>query len=354
MKIGIITITQGTNYGNRLQIYAVQRVLEKMGYESRLILNQTGVNSVKHRLKKMVKIALGIKSSREDYYREKSYKIFDKKYLRIEKKSLDENYGKSKLGFKYDVFLCGSDQVWNPYTPYMNGIFFADIPGVRKRIAYAASFGVDVIPNEMVKQYSYWLNQFQEISVREESGKQIVDALSNKRATVLLDPTMLLDPAEWEKLEEMPEEFMHKKYVFIYFLGEINVKIKTFIEKTCEENRFELVDVLPAEYEKNYKFNPSHFVYLLHHAELVITDSFHAVVFSILFQKQFRVFDRVHGKVNMSSRLDTLLSYFELAEYRNNFESFGRRSVRYNVLEKLAIRREESLSFLEKALKEEI
>lgn len=350
MKIGIITITQGTNYGNRLQIYAVQQVLKKLGHEGRLILNNTGVNSAGHKVKRLVKILLGLRDAREEYFRERSYRQFDRKYLRVEEEALDEFYAESRLGQRYDAFICGSDQVWNPFTPYMNGIFFADIPNVKKRISYAASFGVEELPERTVQQYSKWLRGFDAISVREESGKRIVESLTEKQATVLVDPTMMLDGDEWAKIEEKPEGFSDRKYIFQYFLGPMDSKVQAFLTKISGENDLEIVNVLPDKKDKNYRLNPSHFIYLLHHAELVVTDSFHAVVFSMLFQKPFRVFDRVHKGINMSTRLDTLLPYFGLTRYRNNFDPYETEQLNYDLEEKLEIRRKESTEFLKRAL----
>lgn len=350
MKLGIITITQGTNYGNRLQVYAVQQVLKKLGHESALLLNNTGVNSATHGIKMAIKLTLGLKQSREEFARKRSYDRFDRKYLTIDRKALDESYRKADVGSRYDAFVCGSDQVWNPHTPYMNGIFFADFPDVKKRISYAASFGVNEIPEKFRQKYADWIGAFDAISVREESGRELVRQLCGRGAAVLVDPTMMLDAREWMQIEEKPAHLPEGKYIFKYFLGKMDTRVEAFVEKTAKEKGLDIIDVLPEKKEKNYRLNPSHFVYLLHHSELVVTDSFHAVVFSMLFNKPLRVFDRVHRGINMSTRLDTLLPYFGLTHCRNNFEDWDMKSVNYDLHDKLEARRRESEAFLRDAL----
>lgn len=349
MDIGIITITAGTNYGNRLQIYAVQYVLKSMGYNSYLIIDKTFQHGFIYYAKKCIKLIIGFPGAREQYRREKTFKSFDLKYLKIGKRCFDENYDKSNIAQYYDAFICGSDQVWNPYYTFLSGGCFADFPGAKKRISYAASFAESSIPEEKVQDYQYWLNGMDAISVREESGKKIVEALTGRDAEVLIDPTMMLDATEWVKIEEVPRIKIGKKYIFKYFLGEVNPKVSDFISWLVKENDFEVVDVLPNMKEENFFLSPSNFVYLLHHAEIVITDSFHASVFAILFGRPLRVFDRMSTRFDMSSRLDTLLRLFGCENLRNNYSISYEKNLSYNT-DILKNEREKAIAFLRTAL----
>lgn len=351
MKVGIITITQGCNYGNRLQIYAVQQVLKDIGIESRLIKNNTGINSLTYKIKSIVKYLINYKDYRDELKRYKSFNKFDREYIQISDVVLDENYNNSSIALDYDAFICGSDQLWNPNYSRLNGIYFADFSNVKKRISYAASFGVNQLPANKISQYRHWLDKFDYISVREESGREIIKELLGRDSTVLIDPTMMIDSENWIKIEKQPDVDCSSKYILCYFLGEKNSKILSYIDAMKIQMNATVIDVLP-ESKKNplYYSNPSNFVYLVHHAEMIITDSFHATVFSILFMKRFRVFDREDQMKSMTTRLDTLLDYFELTKYRNNFDTCIEMNWPFDVGQKLKAERIKAYNFLKEAL----
>lgn len=350
MKIGIITITQGSNYGNRLQIYAVQEVLRRLGHESWLILNNTHAHGFIYNIKKIIKIIISYKNERYDYFRKKSFDKYDHAYIKISDKSFNENYENSDIGSVFDVILCGSDQVWNPFSPFLNGGCFGDFKGVKKRISYAASFGESEIPKDKHDYFAQMLMGMDLISVREKSGVNIVANIANRKADLLIDPTMMLDADDWMKIEECPKNFKKRRYVFQYFLGVIKPEVMKCIKEISEVNNLEIINVLPDVRDDNYKLNPSHFIYLLHHSEIVITDSFHASVFAILFGKPLRVFDRQDAKFDMSSRFDSLTDLFDCGWVMNNFFEEYERHPRYGIMEKLKIERQRAFDFLNKAL----
>lgn len=354
MKIGIITISQGTNYGNRLQMYAVQQVLHKMGHESYLIENKTHAHGIIYQVKHRLKILLGYKNARYEFYRHKQFKKFDTRFIKIAKLSFNEKYKNSNIASHFDVFLCGSDQVWNPYSPLVNGGSFAAFPNVKRRISYSASFGVENIPEEMKDYYAKWIRGIDDISVRENSGKEIVFDLAQKEAHVLVDPTMMLNAEEWANIEESPASVPKKKYLFKYFLGELSEEVKQHINDLQSKYDLELVDILPNKGEVNYRLNPSHFIFLLHHAEIIVTDSFHASVFALLFNRPLHVFDRVDKKINMSTRLDTLFGLFNSIDVRNNFNLVYSRDVDYKANDILQCERNKAYTFLKNAIKGEV
>ena len=353
MKVGIITITNGTNYGNRLQIYAVQQILKKLGHDSELIENNTWRHGKVYHLKRYLKILLNYHNESDEYKREKSFHEFDSKYIKVGAEGFDENYKNSKLGSRYDAFLCGSDQIWNPRYPYLNGGCFGDFPNAKKRIAYAVSFGEPYIPDVKKTDYKRWLTGMNAISVREKAGRGIVEELIDCTPEVLIDPTMMLNSNEWSEIAEKPKNVPERKYAFLYFLGEISPEVLEFVVKIKQEKGLHILNALPQTKEENYYLNPSHFIYLLSNAELVITDSFHASVFSILFGRHLRVFDRVSGKMNMGSRLDTLTDTFGCEWTRNNFSINYEEDQEFNSLTKLEVERKKALYFLQYALAED-
>lgn len=350
MKVGIITITSGTNYGNRLQIYAVQKILKKLGHDSELIENNTWRHGKVYHLKRYLKILLNYHHEGNEYKREKSFYEFDSKYIKVGVEAFDENYKNSKLGNMYDAFLCGSDQIWNPKYPFLNGGCFGDFPNAKKRIAYAVSFGEPCIPDRQKKEYKNWLTGMNAISVREKAGRGIVEELIDSTPEVLIDPTMMLNSDEWMEIAERPKSVPQREYAFLYFLGEISPEVLEFVEKIKKEKGLHIQNMFPQKIERNYQLNPSHFIYLLSNAELVITDSFHASVFSILFGRRLRVFDRVSGKMNMGSRLDTLTDTFGCEWTRNNFSTNYEEDPEFNSFAKLEAERKKALYFLQYAL----
>lgn len=319
MKIGVITISHGTNYGNRLQIYAVQRVLEKLGHEPYLINNFTDPHGPLYGIKKIIKLIIGYKDNREEFARSRSFGRCDRKHIRFAPVDFGKRYYTHSLAADFDVLLCGSDQIWNPYAPFNNADCFGNLPGARKRISYAASFGVADVPEDKKEKIGQWLRGMDAVSVREDSGVNIVKELADMDAQVHIDPTMMLSAEEWSQIEEPPVNLPESDYVFRYFLGSVTPEVSGFIDDFAKRNGLAIYDVLPEKNHPNYCLNPANFIWLLHHSRCVMTDSFHAAVFSFLFRRNVRVFDRVDRRLDMSTRLDTLLKLFDAAECRNNF-----------------------------------
>ena len=153
------------------------------------------------------------------------------------------------------------------------------------------------------------------ISVREDRGKEIVEELTGRTdVEVLIDPTMLLTAEEWDRVSKKPEHIrMPKKYILNYFLGELSENKKNEIERIAKENNCEVINILD-EKDPFFTSGPSEFLYLEKNAFLICTDSFHSCVFAIIYNRPFIVFKRDDNTVSMNSRLETLLSKFNLQE----------------------------------------
>lgn len=195
----------------------------------------------------------------------------------------------------YDVIMTGSDQVWNPgiyssLDPYL--LKFGD--DKLKRMAYAASFGVSQVPDDLRNYYNEALNRYSAIGVREDNAVDLVKSLSGKYATLVLDPTLLLDKEQWIKVAKPVEGLPDKPYVLIYELSDIPYikQVAMYIsEKTgmpivriCknaspEDKEDEILNIIDA--------GPAEFLYLFDKAGYVVTNSFHGTAFSVNFGKQF-------------------------------------------------------------------
>ena len=318
-KVGIITIVDLTNYGNRLQNYAVCKVFEKIGYKCETLYaikgkKKTTKLKVVQLVKRIpfvltVKLLIG-KRKPAKYQRYLNFDKFSKKNIKLKIINTEEDLKKQCSHFDY--FIMGSDQIWNPEYGYANDFFFAMFANPQQRICMSPSFGVQEISKEK-DEISYRLRGIPYISVREESGRKIVKELTGKDAEVLIDPTMMLNEKEWRKICRKPNNVdLNKKYILSYFLGnrtEEQIKKINTIKEQYELDEYELLNLSKLEL---YSTGPCEFVELIRNADLVCTDSFHACVFSIIFKVPFVAFKRDGNGAGISSRIDTLLEKFKL------------------------------------------
>ena len=320
-KIGIATINDDNNYGNRLQNYAVQQIIKKVNndYEVETIKNSSFLNKKENNLIKgcinkikFIKYLIIKKKNKSE--RIACFKQFNKN-IKYSKKTF--NFGK-KMDEEYKYFVAGSDQIWNPNFNRLTDFDLLSFATPEKRVAFSASFGVSEISETASQKAKKELKKYKAISVREEAGKEIIQKMNiNKDVQVLIDPTMLLTAEEWDKVAKKPEQLKTDKYILNYFLGELSESRKKEIEKIAKENNYEIINIL----DKNspfYQTGPSEFLYLEKNAFLICADSFHSCVFAILFNVPFIVFEREGKTAKMNSRIETLLNKFELNN--NKFE----------------------------------
>ena len=350
-KIAILTINDDYNYGNRLQNYAFQKFANNQGIKTYTIENKKGnygINVYKQCFKDIIKKVVKHDIQTKKYFK---FKQFNKN-ITYSKYKIDKQHIPTKLKEKYDAFFVGSDQVWNPNFGRMSDIDFLTFVPENKRNSMAASFGVSNIKPEMKQYYTDRLSKFNNISVREDTGKKIVEELTGRTdVEVLVDPTMLVTPEEWDKVSKKPEQLNFDKYILCYFLGELSEQRKKEIERVAKENDCKIINILD---KKNpfYETGPSEFLYLEKNAFLICTDSFHSSVFAILYNRPFIVFDREDSLVKMNSRLDTLLKKFELEDrwYEGEIKEEQLKTDYTKAYEILEKEREKSMKFLKKAL----
>ena len=322
-----MTIDNYINYGNRLQNYALTTLLRDAGYS---VINGVRVytkedwiirtnGKIKKTVKRMVPFALfkykvfsstpirqGLLKKREEKFLD-----FTKGYTNllepiVKNKNRDAYNVLKKLGIEYAI--AGSDQVWNPYYEAAEYEFISFMPNER-RLSFAASMGVENISEESKEYFKKHLLEMKYLSVREERAAQIIYELTGRTADVTLDPTLLLEKEEWEKVVRKPQIDIKGKYICTYFLGEIPDAVKIFAQEKgmtlCRLNNEEDADL--------FTIDPAEFLYMIKNAEYVLTDSFHAIAFSIKFNKEFYVFDRKQkGVSNMFSRIENVTKRFKL------------------------------------------
>lgn len=334
----------GANYGNALQNYAVQTLIEQCGADAITMDNRTksGFTDLPKKesskasklspsyIKKYLRLRIGRKfGSKNDrdftpvalVRSARSKKTFiQKKYSRIAKFEsfrsqmlhddtvpMEVNKIDERHIAEFDAFVCGSDQIWNPNYPENSMIDFLQFAPEKQRVAIAPSFGTSVIPESRREIYTEWISSIPHLSVREDVGAKIIKDLTGREAKVLLDPTFGLTKEDWLAFAKKPETVPQKEFVFCYFLGNLSRSYAKRIKRFAKEHGFEIVDVCDVHDLRYYDIDPQEFVWLLANAKAVFTDSFHGTAFSINLQKPFVVFDRVEGGASMSSRITTVL-----------------------------------------------
>jgi hypothetical protein len=343
-KAGIVTIVDYVNYGNRLQNYATQEILKSFGFDVETIVNKPfprlEEKGIKSLLKRIFNAFLLSPAVMLERLRLKIYNLrFRNKYKEGQKaKALSfKKYGTglinetdfvvsknnipADLGNRYDLFFTGSDQIWNPAIRHGSSFDFLNFAPKEKRIALSPSFGVSVIPGQYKTDYKKWLSEMAHLSVREQAGADIIKELTGRDAVVLIDPTLMLTTDQWLKVSEKARFRPDGKYLLTYFIGTMSPARKKQIRKLASENNLELVQLANLEDFKRYDANPGEFIDYIANAELVCTDSFHAVIFSMQMKKPFLVFDREGKSSKMSSRLDTLLRKFRFEKRKSNLLS---------------------------------
>ena len=336
-RIGIITLNGYFNYGNRLQNYALQKTLEKMGYQVDTIIksakNREQIKtSLLERARAVVKLPFSEIVSKTEkkvnntLYKERNkqrtniFKDFSNKYINETDFSISEHCIPEGLLESYDYFVTGSDQVWNPYYQKGSPIEFLTFAPKHKRISYAASFGISRIPEEYKEKYATWLEEMNHISVREHAGAKIVKELTGRNVDVVVDPTLLLTKEEWLEISEPASDKPMKGYILTYFLGKIPKERKKYIDKIAKENDLEVINLAQMNERIPYLSGPSEFIDYINSAQLFFTDSFHGAAFSIMLNTPFIVFDRAGSSMSMNSRIETLLDTFDMeTRYFNNF-----------------------------------
>ena len=353
-RVAIITLFHGsTNYGGVLQAYALQTVISELGFDSkqlrfsktsidddstiirikkRMISLLQDINNIDELIELLIKICryslslvyrlvqlpsqkLYINSRRE--LRRNNFEKFNRKY--IESSIVYTNDTIAGSVNDYDIFVCGSDQIWNP-SWYTKAYFLSFVPDTCLKIAYAVSIGVDKLSEEQIAFMQTLVNRIQHISVREEKAKELLSDFTDKEVEWVLDPTLLLTSEEWNSIAST--EKIKTPYVLSYILGN-NKQNRTCVSSFAKKMSMKLVtlpfvasnDIRQIFFGDMHSYGgPDSFIALIRDAEYVITDSFHGMVFSILFHKKFvmlkRTNDEKHGSMN--SRLYSMSKIFHL------------------------------------------
>lgn len=317
-NVTIVTI-QDYNYGNRLQNYAMEFILKKMGYNVYTLKLSNPLLNLKMNFFHILKAYIRRYTSLKRFYNFKKHKRFKKKnkkcFVEFNKLIRYSNFtinDKALCEFN-DYYVAGSDQIWNPiYHPnqYINMLGFSK--NKNKNISVSASFGIESITNKQRLEFEKYIYNFKAISCREYEGGYLLEKEFGLCSEILIDPTLILTLNDWINIEKAPVGFKNKKYILLYFLGDFDKIDREKVYEFSKERKIEIVDLTDIN-KNSYKVGPSEFIFLIHHAELIFTDSYHGLIFSYLFNKNIRVLDRNDKNMkSMGCRMKSLKKMLNL------------------------------------------
>lgn len=373
--IGLITVYQGYNYGSSLQAYALKSFLTQKSATGCIVFDrqEKGFSALLLKIKnKTINISKSIliphlfKENLKKHYNKKKSKQYDSGSLSL----FDDftNQYISPLFCSYRrlkslastpnclAFFVGSDQAWNPTVLNLSKINFLSFSPKHKNISYGVSFGVDFVPKHNRKTLIKRLRLISKFSVRESSGKAILKSYGYD-SVVCIDPVLLVGKSFWTNFIDVQKN-VRKPFVLLYFLNEPKCDYMDKINNLLNSTIADILLISKFDFSHSIKrqgvthlenISPKEFVHLFYTAESIITDSFHGIAFSILFNKNFIVLERDYGRsVPQTSRITDLLELLKLtSQYRSINDDLVIKDIDYStVVKKLSKIKESSGKYI--------
>ena len=318
LRVGIVTLPGRFNYGNRLQAYASISSLEKVGcvgsqieYEYNPPLFSRAERYIKDVIKRI--IGMPVTCLPEKMSTPERLTAFCR-FNEIIPTCHYEGFPKD-LSEEFDFFCVGSDQVWNPhYIAGQDDWYYLRFAKPEQRIALSPSLGIDDYRDESQKRLvREGVKGFRFLSVREKRGAELIRECSGREATVLIDPTLVLSADEWRSVAD--KRFTpDKPYVFTYLLGGVGSEAEAILKQVTRNGELPVIPLTDRQKPGELDAGPAEFIDLIDHAQHVVTDSFHASVFSMLLETPLTITHREGGGASMFSRLEQLAETFGLQD----------------------------------------
>ncbi len=370
-KVAIVNRTNLINFGSVLQVLALAEGVKNLGYDAEVIWEKGSM--FKHldiRPRKL--FSIGLKLLR--YPRFIKGTFHDLKY--VSKSSFSENtinlfadfvrqnfkrrffspseFKRIGYGDVYHKFICGSDQIWSSTTLYPDPLMYLRFAKKEKRVAYAPSLGRSYIPEYNKKTLKKYISQIPHVSIRETEGARLIKDLITVEVPVVLDPTLLFNKEFWLKYsKEIPE----KDFVLCYFLNEPTQSVQEEIIKFAAGKKIIMLRTglkLIEESYNNYEIpdaGPGEFISYISKSDFIFTDSYHGMIFSINFEKEFLSVERQYGEFDQSTRQKSILELLNIKGNYNKTGKVSRGNLDYKHINKeLEKLRESSFQYLKGAL----
>lgn len=353
--IAIITYSRAYNYGSALQAYALNYFLSKLGYNVKTIDYTTKRQQAIYRIFEPYKGVLSILRNLQSmlcYYKlcrhkHKFNEFVDRKIPQTQKISSTQQF--VEMNEKYDYFICGSDQIWNAQCDdFDTNYMLSFVKDKNKCIAYAPSLGAGADnpqTSNMIRQYA---SRFKAISSRETRSTEIIEKATHKKVQSVLDPVFLLSAEEWIEISASP--IVKGDYILGYFIGDV-VGMRNFAANVHRKWNLPIVVIyknlrdMKYGFSNHYEAGPADFITLVKNAKCVITNSFHAISFSLIFRVNFWAFV---DKSTNDSRIKGLLNDVGLSnriiDAELSLEVDAMTPIKYGSLDMLAFKKKISLS----------
>lgn len=320
-KFGILTWHYYANFGSALQAYALQSAVESLGFEAKIINYQNPRFHVDPRKEQLCSVIgsvfrhIPLAAAQRFAY---PFQVFRAKYLHQTARVTDGNAIPELLS-GFDGVICGSDQIWAPNV--FNPVYFLEniSRNQLRKVSYAASIGLNEIPAELQQRYRELLREFNAVSVREKRGKELLKQVCNVDATVVLDPTLLLDAEHYRGISS-PVCGIPPKFIFCYFLKKDH-QYRARVEAYARTRGLRVIGVSENAQDGQWMqllqhMGPREFLWLIDNSQAVFTDSYHGTIFSMLLHKDFYTFERFSSKdpICQNSRIYQLDDWFGIGE----------------------------------------
>ena len=337
LKVGILTTFFSKNYGAVLQAYATEKIIEKLGHTSEFINYQKTseefyipistlkeqeqlslVGKIEQKVRNFfAKLNNNQKLSVGSLIRDKEFDVFVKDFLKIGKTSYTspKDFINDVPHMPYDVYLCGSDQIWNPIVHNFDDVYYLNFPTTAKKVSYASSVAYNRFTESEIERICQAISSIDSISVREKSTAEWMQPHMEKRVNHVIDPTFLLNKNEWLTLTS--EKHFDGKYILVYLLNyneqnknTVNLVSELARKKGCRVICLPYTSIkFPKDIEVEYRYDiaPNDFIQLLNGAECVITNSFHATALSVNLNIPFFVVSSHERNKDLQTRISDLL-----------------------------------------------
>lgn len=316
LTVGIITMHKVLNFGSALQAYALQRAVEQLGYKAEIIdylypnpehclywelpeqVKRPKLSLLKRIYNKISQIKKQV-AFEKTVTREGKFQSFYQTFFHLTAEQYSTRYWLGKKVPRYDIYLTGSDQVWNPrFVGYDTSFMLSFVQGAQPKISYASSFSIDILPKQYGDCYKHELSKYMNLSVREKSGAEIIMRLIGKEVEVCCDPTLLLGKEQWLEMANSSDYNIEEPYILLFVLDyayDPYPYIFDIVESIHKKLNYRIIVLhgKVSEYMEEHhakcidNAGPADFIKLFSSAAFIITTSFHGTAFALKFRIPF-------------------------------------------------------------------
>lgn len=312
-KVAVVTWFDNPNYGSVLQAYALQKVLQLMGYDSEFVDCAPDRHNISHKLFRLAKDVAILTFRPRTYRSRKTIYTFAKNNLHVSVPYQTFAQLTQEAEQRYMAAICGSDQIWSNNAGWVNPLYYLTFIDQNKRIAYAPSIGYNRMPEELGCTFAHYVNDIRFLSVRESEGAALIKHMTGRDARVVLDPSLLLTKEQWLQEADMEHKWEERDGYLLCYFRSSNPEYAQHAQRLADIIRVPVVsagmEIPSLRGARNVTPDPFEFVNLVANASYILTDAFHGTAFSINLGKQFVVLKRFDDGDPMSqnSRIYNIL-----------------------------------------------